>query len=124
MTIRRRWPLILLALVMLAAGGFALYVWSALHFSYSSGDRAGYLQKFSSKGCVCKTWEGDLAMVSLPGTTPEMFHFTVRDAAVAASLRPAIGQRVALHYEQHVGVPTSCFGDSEYFVTEVRPAHP
>ena len=124
MPLRRRWPLIFVALVVLAAGGFALYVWSALHFSYSSGERAGYLQKFSSKGWVCKTWEGDLAMVSLPGTMPEMFHFTVRDAAVAANLNATIGQRVALHYEQHVGVPTSCFGDSEYFVTEVRPAHP
>lgn len=121
---RRRWPLLLLALLLVAVGGFALYVWGTLTFSYSSGERAGYVQKFSHRGWVCKTWEGELAMANLPGTMPEIFRFTVRDAAVAARLDQTMGQRVALHYEQHRGVPSNCFGDTEYFVTSVRPVAP
>jgi hypothetical protein len=121
---RSRWPLLLLALLVLAGAGFALYVWATLSFSYSSGERAGYVQKFSHKGWLCKTWEGELAMVNLPGAMPEIFRFTVRDGAVAARLDQTMGQRVALHYEQHRGVPSSCFGDTEYFVTEVRPVTP
>jgi hypothetical protein len=121
---RRRWPLLLFALLVLAAAGVALYVWATLAYSYSSGERAGYVQKFSRKGWVCKTWEGELAMANLPGTMPEIFRFTVRDGAVAARLNQTMGQRVALHYEQHRGVPSSCFGDTEYFVTDVRPVTP
>jgi hypothetical protein len=121
---RSRWPWLLLALLVLAGAGFALYVWATLAYSYSSGERAGYVQKFSHKGWLCKTWEGELAMVNLPGAMPEIFRFTVRDGAVAARLNKTMGQRVALHYEQHRGVPSSCFGDTEYFVTDVRPVTP
>jgi hypothetical protein len=121
---RRRWRLMLALLVVLLAGGFAIYVWAALAFSYSSGERAGYVQKFSHKGWLCKTWEGELAMVNLPGTAPEIFRFTVRSDAVAARINQSMGQRVAVHYEQHVGVPSSCFGDTEYFVTDIQPVHP
>ncbi|HEV3456948.1 MAG TPA: hypothetical protein VHG32_10345 [Thermoanaerobaculia bacterium] len=121
---RRRWPLLLFALLVLAAAGCALYVWATLSFSYSSGERAGYVQKFSHKGWLCKTWEGELAMVNLPGAMPEIFRFTVRDDAVATRLNQTMGQRVALHYEQHRGVPSSCFGDTEYFVTDVRAVKP
>ncbi|HLX10978.1 MAG TPA: hypothetical protein VKY89_24240 [Thermoanaerobaculia bacterium] len=114
----------LVALLVLAAACCALYVWAALGYSYSSGERAGYVQKFSHKGWICKTWEGELAMVNLPGSMPEIFRFTVRGDAVAARLNQTMGQRVALHYEQHRGVPTSCFGETEYFVTDVRPVGP
>ena len=115
-------PLLFLVLfVLLVVGGFAGYVWSTLHVSYSEGERAGYVQKFSRKGWVCKTWEGELAMVNLPGTMPEIFKFSVRDPAVADRLNQAIGQRVHLHYEQHKGVPSDCFGETEYFVTQVQP---
>jgi hypothetical protein len=98
----------------------ALYTWLALRVSYSSGERAGYVQKFSRKGWVCKTWEGELAMVNLPGAMAELFPFTVRDEAVAARINGLIGQRVALSYEQHLGLPTSCFGETSYFVTDVK----
>ncbi|HEV8263411.1 MAG TPA: GNAT family N-acetyltransferase [Gemmatimonadales bacterium] len=99
---------------------FVVYTWSTLAWSYSKGERAGYVQKFSKKGWVCKTWEGELAMVSIPGTTPEKFYFTVRDDAVAQRINASIGKRVALSYEQHTGVPLRCFGETEYFVTNVR----
>lgn len=121
---RGRWPVLLLVILLLIGGGFALYTWAALSYSYSSGERAGYVQKFSHKGWLCKTWEGELAMVNLPGTLPEIFRFTVRSDDVAARLNQSMGQRVALHYEQHRGVPSSCFGETEYFVTEILPVKP
>ncbi len=117
---RRGLPILLLAIVVLA-GIAALYLWTALRFSYADGERAGFVQKFSRKGWICKTWEGELAMVSLPGTLPQIFAFSVREPAVAAALEKTMGQRVAIHYEQHRGVPGSCFGETEYFVTAVRP---
>ena len=105
---------------MLLAAWIAL----ALNWTYSDGERAGYVQKFSRKGWLCKTWEGELAMVSLPGTAPEIWQFTVRDAAIASQVDGAMGARVVLHYEEHRGLPTSCFGETNYFVTKVRPAAP
>ena len=106
-------PLVALALLLV------LYFWAALSWSYSSGERAGWVQKLSNKGWLCKTWEGELALVSLPGTTPEKFIFTIRDDAVAAQVTRAMGKRVALHYEEKVGLPGSCFGDTRYYVTGV-----
>ncbi|HYL70760.1 MAG TPA: hypothetical protein VET66_06770 [Steroidobacteraceae bacterium] len=96
------------------------FAWLTLHWSYADGERAGYVQKFSKKGWICKTWEGEMAMVTMPGTVAEKFLFTVRDDAVAQKLNAAVGKRMALHYEQHKWVPSSCFGDTEYFVTDVR----
>ena len=78
------------------------------------------MQKLSRKGWVCKTWEGELSLVALPGAAPEKFEFSVRDDAVAARINAAVGQRVALSYEQHRGIPSSCFGDTEYFITDVK----
>src|SRR3981189_1314777 len=86
---------------------FALYTWSALTWSYSVGERAGFVQKFSKKGWLCKTWEGELAMVSMPGTNPEKFYFTVRDDNVAQYINQSLGRRVALTYQQHKGLPTT-----------------
>jgi hypothetical protein len=105
----------LLVIVLLAAA----YFWLALHWSYSSGERAGWVQKFSHKGWVCKTWEGELALVSLPGSSVEKFNFTVHNDAVAKEVAAATGKRVTLHYEEKVGLPTSCFGETRYFVTGV-----
>jgi len=98
----------------------ALYTWIVLSWSYSDGERAGYVQKLSRKGWICKTWEGELAMVSLPGAMPEIFHFSVRNNDVAQRLNAVVGKRVALTYEQHVGLPTNCFGETSYFVTGVK----
>ena len=99
---------------------FALYIWLALTWTYSTGERAGYVQKFSKKGWICKTWEGELAMVSLPGTMPEKFYFTVRTDSIAARINASLGKRVAVTYRQHVGVPTTCFGETGYWVTDVK----
>jgi hypothetical protein len=98
---------------------FALYIFAALNWSYSTGERAGFLQKVSNKGWICKTWEGELSLVAMPGAAPEKFLFTVRDEAVAQKISAAAGKRVTLNYEQHKGLPTTCFGDTDYFVTGV-----
>jgi hypothetical protein len=116
----RKVILISAAVVLALVGLFAAYVWATLAISYSSGERAGYVQKLSKKGWVCKTWEGELAMVSMPGTAPEIFHFSVRADAIADKLNQSLGKRVAITYQQHKGVPTNCFGESEYFVTDVK----
>jgi hypothetical protein len=109
-----------LGVLLLAVVGFGGWTWFSLAYNYSDGERAGYIQKLSRKGWVCKTWEGELALVNLPGAMPEIFHFTIRDDAVAKRAQDVVGKRVALTYEQHIGVPTSCFGDTQYFVTDVR----
>ncbi len=100
----------------------ALWSWVSLSWVYSDGERAGYVQKFSRRGYLCKTWEGQMAMVTMPGTLAEKFDFTVRDAAVAQQINANIGSRLVLHYEQHKWIPNSCFGDTEYFVTKVTVA--
>jgi hypothetical protein len=99
---------------------FALYTWSALTWSYSTGERAGYVQKFSHKGWICKTWEGELAMVNIPGSLSEKFLFSVRNQKTADYINASLGKRVALSYEQHRGIPTACFGETDYFITAVR----
>ncbi len=99
---------------------FGLYTWAALNWVYSSGERAGYVQKLSQKGFVCKTYEGELVLVSMPGTQAEKFFFTVRDARVAKRINETVGKRVRLIYEEHIGIPTSCFGESNYFVQDVQ----
>ena len=97
-----------------------LWVWLTLHWTYSEGERAGYVQKLSKKGWVCKTWEGEIAMVTMPGAIPEKFIFTVPADAVANKINALAGKRVVLHYEQHKFIPSSCFAETEYFVTTVR----
>jgi hypothetical protein len=111
------WTMVILFIVI---GGFVLYTWAALTWNFSTGERAGYVQKLSKRGWLCKTWEGEIAMVSMPGTVSEKFTFSVRSDAVAEQINRAAGKRVVLIYEQHKGVPTSCFGETEYFITDVR----
>jgi hypothetical protein len=109
--------LVFLGLVLLAAVG---WVWLTLTWSYSEGERAGYVQKFSRKGWLCKTWEGEIAMVTMPGAIPDKFEFSTRDEAVAGQINVLAGKRIVLSYAQHKFIPTSCFGETEYFVTGVR----
>lgn len=106
-----------LLLIVVALG--TVYVWVMLKWSYSSGERAGWVQKLSHKGWICKTWEGEMAMVSMPGTATEKFLFTVWNDAAADQINKLMGRRVALHYEYKMGLPTSCFGETRYFVTRV-----
>jgi hypothetical protein len=112
----------LIGFVLVVALLFAGYVAVVLAVAYSSGQRTGYVQKLSRKGWICKTYEGELAMTPIPGTAPQIFRFTVRDENVAHAIDEASGSQVVLDYDQHVGVPTNCFGETEYYVTSVRKA--
>jgi hypothetical protein len=109
-----------IVIVLIAVLGFVGWTWLSLTYDYSDGERAGYVQKLSRKGWVCKTWEGELALVNLPGAMPEIFYFSVRDDAVAKRIQQSVGKRVALSYEQHIGIPTTCFGDTQYFVVNIQ----
>ena len=115
---RLRWTL-LLGLLIIPLVLFTLYVGLAFSWSYSEGERAGILQKFSRRGWVCKTYEGELAMSIVPGVTPTIWEFSVRDEAVVPRLSAALGRRVVLHYAEHPGIPTTCFGHTAYFVDSV-----
>ncbi len=108
-----------LGLIVLPALLFSLYTWASLNWVYSSGERAGYVQKFSLKGYLCKTWEGEIVLVSMPGTQAEKFFFTVHDAAVAKKVNDSMGLRVKIHYQEHKGIPSSCFGETAYFVDDL-----
>jgi hypothetical protein len=109
---RRKWPYLLLILLL----GFAGYTWVVLHWAYSEGERVGVLQKLSRKGYLCKTSEGELAMYVVSGLAPQIWEFTVRDPDVARRLNDLLGERVRLHYTEHIGIPSSCFGDTRYYV--------
>lgn len=106
--------IILLPLLLLS-----LYTWASLTWIYSSGERIGYVQKLSHKGWVCKTWEGELVLVTVPGTQAEKFYFTVRDPAVITKVNQLAGERVRLLYKEHKGVPSSCFGETSHYVYDI-----
>lgn len=122
---RRHWgKLTVAALVGIPSAVQLARSYAALAFTYSSGDRIGYVQKLSRKGWVCKTWEGELQISNIPGSAPVLFYFTVRSDSVARAIQGAEGRQVALSFEQHPGIPLSCFGDTEYFISGVRVVNP
>jgi hypothetical protein len=114
---------IIVGLILALAG----FTWLTLHWSYSDGERAGLLQKFSRRGWICKTYEGEMVLATVATVNAEKFLFTVRDPDIAKQLIGYIGDHITVHYEQRKWIPTSCFGDTEYFVTSVQresPAQP
>src|SRR3954463_494659 len=119
----RRHPLIITLVVLIALPLLVFTLWAGvtLNYSYSRGERAGFLQKISKRGWLCKTWEGELQLSAIPGSQPEKFDFTTRSDSVAAILNKLNGQRVVLDYQQHKGIPGTCFGDTEYFVVGGSP---
>jgi hypothetical protein len=121
---RRTLMIVLFILVLIPAVIISLWVWVALGYTYASGERAGYVQKISKKGWLCKTWEGELAMANLPGTMPQIFTFTVRNDSIAHVIEQNIGKQVSLTYQQHRGLPTSCFGETEYFISAAHRVGP
>jgi hypothetical protein len=122
---RRKVLILVLAIIVVPIVVFSLWAWVTLGYVYSTGDRAGYVQKLSKKGWLCKTWEGELNMVSPPGSmTPQIFAFTVPSDSLAEILMQDMGKRVSLTYEEHRGIPSSCFGETGFFVSNVRIVDP
>jgi hypothetical protein len=122
---RRHWLVItLLIVIIVPIALFAAWASFTLSYAYSGGERAGYVQKLSQKGWVCKTWEGELAQANLPGTMPQIFKFSIRSDSIAHILERDMGKQVSVSYAEHRGVPTSCFGETNYYITNVRPVQP
>ena len=118
---RRHWgKLTLLTLVLVPLIGMSFWVGVTLGYTYSEGTRTGFVQKLSRKGWLSKTWEGELAMSTQPGTAPRIFEFSVRSDSVAHEIERIEGSQVTLYYKEHRGVPTSCFGETQYYVDGVR----
>ncbi len=109
-----------LGAVLLAVAGSTLYALFTLNFSYSKGERVGFVQKLSKRGWICKTYEGDLAMVNMAGQQAQMFSFTVPSEQVAQQIESYAGHRVLLEYEEHRGIPSTCFGDTSFFIVGVK----
>ena len=123
--VRRHWGKLLVAAVILVpALVFTIWAGVALSYSYSDGNRVGYVQKLSRKGWLCKTWEGELQISNIPGSAPILFEFSIRSDSLARVIESLAGRQVQIHYDQHVGVPTRCFGETEYFVIGVRAVQP
>jgi hypothetical protein len=112
---RFRFGRILLWLILIVV--VILGVWAAfsLSWAYSEGDRAGVLQKFSKKGWLCKTYEGELALYIVGGVAPQIWYFSTRDEDLAKQLSGAVGKNIQLHYTEHRGIPTNCFAETPYF---------
>ena len=109
------------ALLVLAASGYLFFIFN---WSYSDGDRAGYLQKLSRKGWICKTYEGELAMTTVPGVAPVIWTFSVRmwDDTLAQQINGLLGKKVVVHYRELRYLPSTCFGETSYFVDSVKAA--
>ncbi len=122
---RRHWRTISLLLILIVPLAlFSGWAWITLSYAYSKGDRSGYIQKLSQKGWICKTWEGELAQANLPGTMPSIFQFSVRSDSIAHLLTGNLGKQVSVTYEEHRGVPSRCFGETNYYITNVRLVKP
>jgi hypothetical protein len=121
---RRRWPVVVATLLIVPLLLFAIYTFFVVSWSYSEGERAGTLQKFSRKGWACKTYEGELALYVVGGVAPQIWYFTVRDDAIVRQMSDAVGQKVQVHYTEHRGVPTTLFGETQYYVDSVAIVAP
>ncbi len=123
--LRRHWGKLTFAVIVLVPTAVQLIrSYAALAFTYSTGDRIGYVQKLSRKGWLCKTWEGELQISNIPGSVPVLFPFTVRDDSIVHVIQETEGKQVALTYEQHPGIPLSCFGETDHFISGVRVLNP
>ena len=120
----RRILFLLIFLLVVFGVFYYLTVWS-----YSDGERAGTISKFSRRGYVFKTWEGVLNVGGFSGETgsltPQYFDFSVKDDSVARQINQAVktGQRVTLHYEEKL-VKLPWNGETKYFVTAVEIVGP
>jgi hypothetical protein len=101
-----------------------VYVWWSFFFTYSEGTRTGLLQKFSKKGNVFKTYEGELILSSVQSTknvalASDKFLFSVSDPEVALQLEKLQGKMVDVHYkEKNNTLPWR--GDSPFLVLSVK----
>ncbi len=109
-------------IVLLLCGG--LFVWWRYYYTYSDGFRFGLLQKFSRRGNMFKTYEGEMILSSVRGNAnvpiaSEKFFFSVTDDGVAQKLMNLQGHSVTIGYKEK-NSPVFWRGDSQYIVDSVR----
>jgi hypothetical protein len=100
------------------------FIFWKYYFTYSDGERFGLLQKFSRKGNIFKTYEGEMILSSVRGNTnvaiaSEKFYFSVGNKIIADQLMRLQGRSVTVHYKQKNGT-LPWRGESEYIVDSVR----
>lgn len=121
---RRLWLKVGLPLILFVVVACGLWVWATLGFVYASSQRTGYVSNLSQRGWLCKTWEGELTVTRAPGiadtTNSATFRFTIRNDSVAKALQRVEGHQVTLSYDEHRGMPTTCFGETQDFVQGFR----
>jgi len=112
------WSLLIVIVLIVVFGYFKF------GFTYSKGDRAGLLQKFSEKGIVFKTYEGEMILSSIQSNAnvaiaSEKFLFSVEDADIARQMEQIQGKYVVVHYREKNGA-LPWIGESNYIVDSVR----
>jgi hypothetical protein len=101
-----------------------IWIYWAFFFTYSDGYRAGMLQKFSRKGTIFKTYEGEMILSSVQSNknvalASEKFLFSVSNKAIAGQLEQMQGKTIVVHYtEKNNALPWR--GDSRYVVSSVK----
>lgn len=103
--------------------GLGVFAWWRYYYTYSDGNRFGLLQKFSRRGNLFKTYEGEMILSSVKGNqgvtiASEKFFFSVTNETVAQKMAALQGENITVHYEQK---NSAAFwrGDSEYIVDSV-----
>lgn len=104
--------------------GLGIYFYWKYFFTYSSGNRYGLLQKFSHKGNLFKTYEGEMILSSVRSNNnialaSEKFFFSVSTEKVANQLMNLQGQYITVHYKEKNGT-LIWRGESKYIVDSVR----
>ncbi len=117
----KRYLYIFLLILFIIAGAYVYWKYS---FTYSEGFRAGELQKFSHKGTIFKTYEGEMVLSSIQSAksvaiASEKFLFSVTDKRIAAKLDSLQGNFVTVHYTEKNGT-LPWRGESKYLVDSVR----
>ncbi|HLP72900.1 MAG TPA: hypothetical protein VK155_08365 [Bacteroidales bacterium] len=112
----------LIAFIVLLAG--AIFVYWQYFYTYSEGYRAGLLQKFSNKGAIFKTYEGEIILSSISSTrdvalASEKFYFSLINRNLVRTFDTLQGRNVIVHYKQK-NSPAFWRGDSEYLVDSVK----
>ncbi len=124
---QRKIKRILFGVIALVVIFFGLFIYGKYFYTFSDGYRAGLLQKFSHKGNLFKTYEGEMILSSVTANqnvaiASEKFFFSVTDKSLTSQFDTLQGQMVIVHYEQKHGA-LFWHGESQYIVDSIKKLH-